>query len=191
MKLVLASNNAHKVKEILQILGEGYEVLTPSELGVLEDIPETGNSFAANAMQKAEYLAQRTLFAVIADDSGLEVDALNGEPGVYSARYAGLQRSHEDNIDLLLRNLEGNENRGAQFRTVIALLLEGKEYYFEGLVRGYITTKRLGNNGFGYDPVFIPEGHSRSFAEMSEEKKNSMSHRGRAMQKLLDFLKGK
>ncbi len=191
MKFVLASNNAHKVKEILQILGQGYEVLTPSELGVLEDIPETGNSFAANAMQKAEYLAQRTLFAVIADDSGLEVDALNGEPGVYSARYAGLQRSHEDNIDLLLKNLEGKENRSAQFRTVLALLLEGKEFYFEGLVRGHITTKRLGNNGFGYDPVFIPDGHSRSFAEMSEEEKNSMSHRGRAMQKLLDFLKGK
>lgn len=188
MKLVLASNNAHKRTEILQILGEGFILLTPEELGIHEDIPETGNTFQDNALQKANYLAERCDYPVMADDSGLEVYALDGAPGVYSARFAGPQRSNEDNMQLLLSKLQGIEERGARFRTVIALVMAGKAHCFEGMVEGSISEERRGDKGFGYDPVFIPEGHTRSFAEMREEEKNAISHRKRALEKLQAFL---
>lgn len=188
MKLVLASNNAHKRTEILQILGEGFTLLTPEELGIHEDIPETGNTFQDNALQKANYLAERCDYPVMADDSGLEVYALDGAPGVYSARFAGAHRSNEDNMQLLLSKLQGIEERGARFRTVIALVIAGKAHCFEGMVEGSISEERRGDKGFGYDPVFIPEGHTRSFAEMREEEKNAISHRKRALEKLQAFL---
>jgi XTP/dITP diphosphohydrolase len=188
MKLVLASNNAHKRTEILQILGDGFTLLRPEDLGIYEEIPETGNTFQDNALQKANYLAGLSGYPVIADDSGLEVFALNGEPGVYSARYAGPQRSHEDNMNLLLRNLEQVQDRSSQFKTVIALVLEGKAYCFEGIVKGSISREKQGEKGFGYDPVFIPEGHTQSFAQMSDEEKNAISHRKRALEKLRAFL---
>lgn len=188
MKLVLASNNAHKRTEILRILGEGFTLLTPEELGIHEDIPETGNTFQDNALQKANYLAERCDYPVMADDSGLEVYALDGAPGVYSARFAGAHRSNEDNMQLLLSKLQGIEERGARFRTVIALVIAGKAHCFEGMVEGSISEERRGDKGFGYDPVFIPEGHTRSFAEMREEEKNAISHRKRALEKLQAFL---
>lgn len=188
MKLVLASNNAHKRTEILQILGEGFTLLTPEELGIHEEIPETGNTFQDNALQKANYLAERCDYPVMADDSGLEVYALDGAPGVYSARFAGAHRSNEDNMQLLLNKLQGIEERGARFRTVIALVIAGKAHCFEGMVEGSISEERRGDKGFGYDPVFIPEGHTRSFAEMREEEKNAISHRKRALEKLQAFL---
>ena len=188
MKLVLASNNAHKVQEIKQILGDGIEILTPQDLGVKEDIPETGKTFLSNALQKAQYLEKFTTYPILADDSGLEVDALGGEPGVYSARYAGPGKNQEENVDLLLKNMEGKRNRGAQFRTVLVLIMDGLEYVFEGIVRGNITTEKRGKKGFGYDPVFVPEGHQRCFAEMEAQEKNAISHRAIAVQKLKDFL---
>ena len=188
MKLVLASNNAHKRTEILQILGDGFTLLRPEDLGIHDDIPETGNTFQDNALQKAHYLTGLSGYPVIADDSGLEVFALNGEPGVYSARYAGPQRNHDDNMNLLLRKLEQVQDRSSQFRTVIALVMEGNAYCFEGIVKGSISREKMGDKGFGYDPIFIPEGHALSFAQMSEEEKNAISHRKQALEKLRAFL---
>jgi XTP/dITP diphosphohydrolase len=188
MKLIIASNNDHKLKEINQIMGVDFELITPSMLGIVDDIPETGVTFAENALQKARYLYMKNGIPVLADDSGLEVEALNGQPGVFSARYAGPARNSEKNIDLLLDNLKDCKNRNAQFKTVIALVMDDNEYLFDGIVAGEILWERRGNAGFGYDSVFLPKGQTLSFAQMTDEQKNALSHRGNAMKKVKDFL---
>ncbi len=175
--------------EVKQLLDERFTLVTPRELGITEDIPETSATLEGNALQKARYLSQRTGESCFADDTGLEVDALGGEPGVRSARYATDGHDFEANNRLLMKNLEGEQNRQARFRTVIALILNGVEYTFEGRVDGHITTTESGSEGFGYDPLFIPEGCTTTFAEMTTEQKGSISHRGRAVAKLVEFLK--
>jgi XTP/dITP diphosphohydrolase len=189
MEIVFATSNAHKAAEIQRLLPSSINVKTLKDIGCEEDIPETADTVEGNALQKANYVMDHYQTNCFADDTALEVDALNGEPGVYSARYAGPQRSAEDNMQLLLSKLEGKENRSARFRTVIALILEGKEYSFEGIVEGKISLEKSGSEGFGYDPIFIPNDYSVSFSEMSMEEKNSISHRGRAVRKLVEFLK--
>ena len=188
MNLIFATNNRHKLTEVNQILGDTIELTTLAECGITEDIPETSPTIQGNALQKARYVWERTGRNCFADDTGLEVDALNGAPGVRSARYATDGHDFDANVTLLLRNLEGVTERSAQFRTVVALILDGEEYLFEGIVRGYITSERFGEGGFGYDPVFVPEGEVMTFAEMSAEAKNAISHRGRAMAKLAEWL---
>lgn len=190
MKIVFATNNAHKLREVQQTVGDKFEIVSLRECGVVEDIPENEPTLEGNALAKARYIYSRTGLSCFADDTGLEVDALGGEPGVRSARYATDGHDDEANKRLLLERMEGKENRGAQFRTAMALILDGEEYLFEGVVRGEILTQECGNGGFGYDPLFAPEGHSESFAEMSAEEKNAISHRGRAVRKLAEFLKG-
>lgn len=191
MKIVFATNNAHKLREVQQTVGDKFEIVSLRECGVVEDIPENEPTLEGNALAKARYIYSRTGLSCFADDTGLEVDALGGEPGVRSARYATDGHDDEANKRLLLERMEGKENRGAQFRTAMALILDGEEYLFEGVVRGEILTKECGNGGFGYDPLFAPEGHSESFAEMSAEEKNAISHRGRAVRKLAEFLNNK
>ena len=190
MKLVFATNNAHKLREVSQVVGEEFTLVSLRECGIVEDIPEEQPTLEGNALQKARYIYARTGLDCFADDTGLEVDALGGEPGVRSARYATDGHDDEANKRLLLERMEGVEARGAQFRTAIALIIGGKEYLFEGIVRGHITTEEKGEGGFGYDPLFVAEGHSLSFAEISAEKKNAISHRGRAVRKLAEFLQG-
>ncbi|MCO4293585.1 non-canonical purine NTP diphosphatase [Solitalea sp. MAHUQ-68] len=187
-KLVFATNNVHKLEEVNAMLNGAFELLTLNQIGCNEDIPETGNTFIENAGQKSWYVYENFEMNCFGDDSGLEVDALNGEPGVYSARYSG-SRDHEKNIDLLLAKLQGVENRTARFKAVISLVIEGKEYLFEGIVEGSIRHERSGTDGFGYDPVFQPDGYNITFAEMSMDEKNAISHRGRAVEKLVAFLK--
>ena len=191
MKIVFATNNAHKLREVQQTVGDKFEIVSLRECGVAEDIPENEPTLEGNALAKARYIYSRTGLSCFADDTGLEVDALGGEPGVRSARYATDGHDDEANKRLLLERMEGKENRGAQFRTAMALILDGEEYLFEGVVRGEILTKECGDGGFGYDPLFAPEGHSESFAEMSAEEKNAISHRGRAVRKLAEFLNNK
>ena len=191
MKIVFATNNAHKLREVQQTVGDKFEIVSLRECGVVEDIPENEPTLEGNALAKARYIYSRTGLSCFADDTGLEVDALGGEPGVRSARYATDGHDDEANKRLLLERMEGKENRGAQFRTAMALILDGEEYLFEGVVRGEILTLECGNGGFGYDPLFAPEGHSESFAEMSAEEKNAISHRGRAVRKLAEFLNNK
>ncbi len=188
MKILFATNNAHKLAEVQAVLGEGYTLVTPREMGILEEIPETQETLQGNASQKSHYLYERTGLDCFADDTGLEVEALGGAPGVHSARYATDGHDFEANNRLLLKNLEGKENRRARFRTVISLILGGVEHQFEGIVNGRIIDAERGGEGFGYDPLFIPEGFDRTFAEMSREEKNSTSHRARAVRKLADFL---
>ena len=190
MKIVFATNNAHKLREVQQLLGEEFEVVTPRECGIEEDIPEEQPSLEGNALQKARYIFERTGLDCFADDTGLEVEALCGEPGVRSARYATTE-GHDDeaNKRLLLKNMEGKTNRKAQFRTAMALIVGGEEPLFEGIVRGDILCSEQGDGGLGYDPLFQPEGYSCSFAEMAPEEKNSISHRGRAIAKLVAWLK--
>ena len=187
MNLIFATNNRHKLTEVSQILGDTIELTTLAECGITEDIPETSPTIQGNALQKARYVWERTGRNCFADDTGLEVDALDGAPGVRSARYATDGHDFDANVTLLLRNLEGVTERSAQFRTVVALILDGEEYLFEGIVRGHITSERFGEGGFGYDPVFVPEGEVMTFAEMSAEAKNAISHRGRAMAKLAEW----
>lgn len=189
MKLVFATNNKHKLQEVREILGSGVEVLSLNDIGCNDDIPETADTLQGNALIKARYIYNKFNVNCFADDTGLEVEALNGAPGVYSARYAGENNDSEANMQKLLHNLTGKSNRNAQFRTVIALIINGKEILFDGIVKGVITDEKMGNSGFGYDPVFIPKGYSKSFAEMSSEEKNSISHRYRATIKLNDYLK--
>ncbi|MBO7606371.1 MAG: non-canonical purine NTP diphosphatase [Paludibacteraceae bacterium] len=189
-QLVFATNNPHKVDEVRNKLSGLFEIRTLSEIGCVEDIPETSDTLQGNAAQKSHYLHDRFHCDCFADDTGLEVEALNGAPGVYSARYAGPGKDSEANIDKLLSELEGKENRRARFRTVISLILNGQEHFFEGIVTGTILTERHGSNGFGYDPVFQPDGYDRSFAELSMDEKNKISHRGRATEKLIEFLSG-
>ena len=188
MKLVIASNNGHKLQEIRDIIGKKYELLSLSEIGCFDDIPETGSTLEINALQKSSYIYSRYHLSCFADDTGLEVDALNGEPGVYSARYAGQGCSFDDNIDKLLDEMEGKTNRKACFKTVICLIENNKEFYFEGKCEGSILTERYGKGGFGYDPIFIPKGYGESFAEMSLEEKNKISHRGLAVNKLVKYI---
>lgn len=190
MKIVFATNNAHKLSEVSSALGEGFTLVTPREVGIEEDIPEEQPTLEGNALQKARYIHSRTSMNCFADDTGLEVDALGGAPGVHSARYASDGHDFKANNKLLLKNLEGVGNRRARFRTVIALILDGKEYLFEGIVNGHIVQQESGSEGFGYDPLFIPEGCIKTFAEMSQQEKNAISHRGRAVRKLADFLLG-
>lgn len=191
MKLIFATNNAHKLREVAEIVGEKFELLTLRDCGITEDIPEEQPTLEGNALQKARYIYERTGIDCFADDTGLEVDALGGEPGVRSARYATDGHDDEANKRLLLERMEGVESRGAQFRTAVALIMGGKEYLFEGIVRGQITHSELGDGGFGYDPLFVPEGYSESFAQMSAEQKNAISHRGRAVRALAEFLNSK
>ena len=186
-KIVFATNNAHKLEEVAAILGDSYEVMSLREIGCTTDIPETSDTFAGNALQKAQYVKEHYGYDCFADDSGLEVDVLNGAPGVYSARYSGL--GSEGNIDKLLHTLTEKSERGAQFRTVIALLKGQESHLFEGIVRGTIINERRGEGGFGYDPIFVPEGYEHTFAQLGSEIKNSISHRAKAVKQLADFLK--
>lgn len=186
--LVFATNNLHKLEEVRDILGGSFRIASLKEIGCTDDIPETADTLEGNALQKARYVKDKFGYDCFADDTGLEVEALGGAPGVFSARYAGPGHGSEANMQKLLKELEGKANRQAQFRTVVALILEGREYTFEGIVRGTILTERRGTAGFGYDPVFVPEGYAETFAEMGSEEKNRISHRARAVQKLADFL---
>lgn len=186
--LVFATNNLHKLEEVRDILGGSFRIASLKEIECTDDIPETADTLEGNALQKARYVKDKFGYDCFADDTGLEVEALGGAPGVFSARYAGPGHDSEANMQKLLKELEGKTNRQAQFRTVVALILEGREYTFEGIVRGTILTERRGTAGFGYDPVFVPEGYAETFAEMGSEEKNRISHRARAVQKLADFL---
>ena len=189
--LIFASNNKHKLEEIRNLLEGIVKIKSLKEIGLEGDIPETADTLEGNATQKAEWVYSRTGMDCFADDTGLEVEALNGEPGVYSARYAGENCSFADNVNKLLKALEGHSNRNARFRTAICLIENGEKKYFEGIVNGTITTFETGNEGFGYDPIFLPEGHNKTFAEMPLDIKNKISHRGRAIQKLVEYLKSK
>jgi XTP/dITP diphosphohydrolase len=189
MELVFATNNKHKIREIADLLDENFRILGLADLNITEDIPEEAETLEENALFKARYVHERSGLNVFADDTGLEVAALGGAPGVYSARYAGEGKSFDDNIEKLLGAMNGADDRRARFRTVIALILDGSEYLFEGIVDGEITRERRGTGGFGYDPVFLASGHDRTFAEIPLAEKNTISHRARAMRKLLEFLK--
>ncbi len=189
MKLVFATNNKHKIKEVKRILPPDIELLTLSDIGCAEELPETGNTFEKNASQKAGYIRDKYGFDCFADDSGLETEALHGRPGVYSARYAGPNSSSAGNVTKLLAELNREVNRKAKFRTVIALKIGEETSYFEGEIKGEITMAERGSNGFGYDPVFVPEGFHVTFAEMAPEMKNKISHRAIAVLKLVEFLK--
>ena len=203
MKIVFATNNKHKLDEVRKILGEGFEVVSLAEIGCTEDIPETGSTLKENAQQKAEYIYKKYGIPCFADDTGLEVEALGGEPGIYSARYAAINNAGEGhdseaNMTVLLQKLNGKQNRNAHFKTVICLFLspltgesEGSSapLFFEGIVEGKITTTRSGAEGFGYDPIFQPEGYDKTFAELGNDVKNGISHRARAVAKLAEYLK--
>ena len=189
MKIVFATNNKHKLEEIKDILGKEFEIVSLAEIGCHEDIPETGVTLEENARQKSSYVVEHYNQNCFADDTGLEVEALGGEPGVHSARYAeGTDHDSEANMRKLLANLEGKDNRKACFRTIISLIIDGVEHQFEGKVEGRIATEKHGTEGFGYDPIFIPEGYDKSFAELGEEIKNQISHRARAVKKLAEYL---
>lgn len=188
MKLVFATNNKHKLEEISDIVGDKIEILSLNDIDCHDDIPETADTFEGNALQKARYVKEKYGYDCFADDTGLRVVALNGDPGVYSARYAGEPADSERNIDKLLANLEGKTDRRASFITCIALTLEGKEHLFYGEIEGHIIDERRGTSGFGYDSVFVPEGYDETFAQMGEEQKNKISHRAKAMKKLSEFL---
>lgn len=188
MQLVFASNNKNKIIEIQQMLPETITLLSLQDIGCFEDIPETANTIEGNAILKANYISQKYGYNCFADDTGLEVDSLNGEPGVYSARYAGEQKDANDNMDKLLLNLKNKINRKAQFKTVIALNINQKQYIFTGIVKGFITKEKIGNKGFGYDPIFKAENNIKTFAQLTIEEKATISHRGLAVKQLIDFL---
>lgn len=188
MKIVFATNNAHKLAEVQAVLGDAYELVMPRMCGVEEEIPENQPTLEGNASEKSHYLRARTGLDCFADDTGLEVEALDGAPGVHSARYASDGHDFAANNRLLLKNLEGVENRRARFRTVISLILNGEEHFFEGIVEGRILDRETGHEGFGFDPLFVPDGYGRTFAEMSPAEKNAISHRGRAVRKLAEYL---
>ena len=188
MKIVFATNNPNKLKEIQSLIPKEIEIIGLNGICCNEDILETGDSLEANAFQKAHYIKDNFNYDCFADDTGLEIDELNGDPGVYSARYAGPERNANANMNKVLNELKGKKNRKAQFRTAIALILKGEEHLFEGKIEGYISKDKQGNEGFGYDPIFIPENHIRSFAQMSMQEKGAISHRGRAVRKLVAYL---
>lgn len=189
MKIVFATNNKHKLEEIRQLLKDKHEIISLSDIGCHDDIPEDHDTLQENALQKARYIKEHYGYDCFADDTGLEIEALDGRPGVYSARYAGPEKDSRKNMEKVLAEMQGVTRRNACFRTVIALILNGKEYLFEGRADGEILTEQQGNAGFGYDPIFRPEGYTQSFAEMSAEEKNKISHRGEATRKLIQFLK--
>lgn len=187
MELVFATNNAHKLEEVQQMVGDKFILKSLNDIGCTDDIPETGVTFEENAKQKTDYLVSKYNVNCFGDDSGLEIKALDGEPGVYSARYSG-SRDMEKNIDLVLEKLQGKADRIARFKTIISLFVNGEQHFFEGTVEGRIINERTGTEGFGYDPIFIPNGYEKTFAEMSLEEKNKISHRSQAVAKLVDFL---
>ncbi|MCE4566793.1 non-canonical purine NTP diphosphatase [Maribellus sp. CM-23] len=189
MELVFATNNRHKLEELQELLGSEIKLLSLGDIGCYEDIPETQPTLEGNARQKSFFVYEKYGYNCFADDTGLEIEALDGEPGVYSARYAGDARDSDANMKKVLEKLVKINSREARFRTVISLILNGEETQFEGIVEGAILTEKKGNSGFGYDPVFQPKGYTQSFAEMSLEQKNKISHRGRAVEKLVNFLK--
>ena len=189
MKIVFATGNRGKLREAAEILGEGFEIITPADLGVTEDIPETGETLKENSIMKAQYLYQKFGCNCFADDTGLEVEALGGAPGVHTARYATEGHDTDANTRKLLHELEGVKNRKARFRTIVSLIENGVEHQFEGIVNGEITEYKKGEKGFGYDPVFIPEGYTETFAELGVDVKNQVSHRSRAIAKLCEYLK--
>jgi XTP/dITP diphosphohydrolase len=188
MKLIFATNNEHKVEEIRAITNNEFEILTLKEAGIDIDIPEPHDTLEANASEKSRTIYSLTDTNCFSEDTGLEVEALDGEPGVKSARYAGPSRSFNDNIDKLLDNLDGKSNKNARFRTVVSLIIDGEERFFEGICEGRITSQRKGSHGFGYDPIFIPNGSEKTFAEMDIQEKARFSHRGKATEKLVTFL---
>lgn len=188
MKIVFASNNQNKIIEIQSMLPDSIQILSLESIGCFEEIPETSDTIEGNAILKANYITQNYGFDCFADDTGLEVEALNGEPGVHSARYAGEQRNADDNMNKLLTELSDKTNRSAQFKTVIALNLNGKQHLFTGIASGEIIKEKIGTGGFGYDPIFIPTDYEETFAQLSLEVKNEISHRGKATKKLLEFL---
>jgi len=188
MKLVFATNNLNKLSELQALVPKGIEILSLKDINCNEELPEKNPTLQKNALQKAQYVYQNYGFNCFADDTGLEIDALGGAPGVYSARYAGVECKAEDNMKKVLTKLENEENRNAKFRTVIALIINGEETLFEGECIGEITKAKSGVEGFGYDPIFIPEGYGITFAEMSKQEKGAISHRGRAVEKLVGFL---
>lgn len=189
MKLVFASNNKNKIKEIQLLVPNDIQILSLEEIGCVEEIPETADTIEENAILKANYVTQKYGYDCFADDSGLEVDALNGEPGVFSARYAGEPKNDDNNMDKLLSNLKDKINKKANFKTVICLNYKGNQQLFTGIINGKIIEEKIGNNGFGYDPIFVADGYLKTFAELSIEEKASISHRGIAVKKLIDFLK--
>jgi len=189
MKLVFATHNANKSKEIQSVLSSEIEILTLTDIGCHDDIPETADTLEGNSLLKAQFVANHFKFNCFADDTGLEIEALNGRPGVYSARYAGEEKSADANMNRVLLELENESNRKAQFRTVITLILGSETHVFEGIVKGEMSSSKSGTDGFGYDPIFIPEGQTKTFAEMSMAEKNKQSHRARAFNKMIDFLK--
>jgi len=188
MQLVFASNNLNKIKEIQSILKGSIALLSLSDIGCHEEIPETADTIEGNAILKANYVTEKDGYDCFADDTGLEVTALDGAPGVYSARYAGEQKNADDNMNKLLEALKDQADRSAQFKTVIALNIKGRQHLFTGIAKGEITFDKTGNHGFGYDPVFLPENYTETFAELSSEIKNKISHRAKATQQLIDFL---
>jgi len=188
MQLVFATNNLNKLKEVQKLIPKYIKLLSLKDIGCFEDVPETQNTIEGNAIQKAEYIKEHYGYDCFADDTGLEAEALNGEPGIYSARYAGKQRNANDNMDKLLNELEPHLNRSAQFKTVIALHLNGQLQTFTGICKGEITLTKKGNKGFGYDPIFKPDGYSQTFAEIDLELKNKIGHRGKAVFELMKFL---
>lgn len=189
MKLVFATNNKNKILEVQQMLPSTIEIISLESIGCFEEIPETADTIEENAIMKADYVTRNYGYNCFADDTGLEVETLNGEPGVFSARYAGEQRNADDNMNKVLKALEDKANRNAQFKTVIALNLNGKQHLFTGIAKGEITLEKTGNQGFGYDPIFKPEGCEVTFAQLSLEKKGVISHRGKATEQLIAFLK--
>lgn len=190
MKICFATNNTKKIEEVRAALAPDFDIVSLREIGCIEELPETGDTLEHNAFQKARYVKDHYGVDCFADDTGLEVDALHGAPGVYSGRFAGEPRSDDRNISLLLERMQGQANRSARFRTVIGLIWQGSEYSFEGIAQGEIIEERVGEGGFGYDPIFKPLGFDRTFAELSLEEKNAISHRGQAVQALISFLKG-
>lgn len=189
MKLVFATHNLGKLKEVQEITGNRFQLLSLADIGFAEDIPEPWPTLEENALEKARTIYRRFGLNCFAEDTGLEVEALNGDPGVLTARYAGEHKSADDNINLVLQKLQNAANRRARFRTVFALVLNGNEYLFEGIASGTITLQRQGEGGFGYDPVFLPHGYAQTFAQLPAEVKNQISHRGKAMQQLIQFLR--
>ena len=189
MKICFATNNINKIKEVQEILGRAFHLLSLEEIGCREELPEIKDTIAENSAQKAQYVWENFGVACFADESGLEVEILANEPGVFSARYAGLPKNDEKNIELLLRNLEGKTNRKAQFRTCITFIAKEGQWQFEGTIKGRIIEEKRGEQGFGYDPIFVPEGYEQTFAEMTTEQKNKISHRAIAIKKLVEFLK--
>ena len=191
MKLVFATNNKNKILEVQQMIPSNIEIISLESIGCFEEIPETADTIEENAIMKANYVTQKYGYNCFADDTGLEVEALKGAPGVFSARYAGAQRNSDDNMNKVLKALADETNRNAQFKTVIALNLNGKQHLFTGIAKGEITLEKTGNQGFGYDPIFKPEGFDITFAQLSLEEKGAISHRAKAMKQLIEFLKTK